>query len=92
MHAIAVSRAAPGLYFWTVTRQGHTLVEGDAEGSIEACLRAARPVVETERLVEVAYQGLTMGTVTTQALTEDPVRMASWVEDCMGSLAGALNA
>lgn len=92
MHAIAVSRAARGRYFWTVTLQGHPLVEGDAEGSIEACLRAAWPVVETERLVEIAYQGLTMGTVATYALKENPVRLACWVEDCLRSLAGALNA
>lgn len=90
MHVLSVSRFDSGLYFWSVGVQGVVLVEGDPEHSISACLRAALPVVDAERIVELAYHGLTIATVTVQALKTDPGRMADWITQCAKELVEAL--
>jgi hypothetical protein len=68
---ISIQRHEVGLYEWSLL-YGNEKFDGEAgDSNIEACLSSAiSSIPDTERLVEISYRGIHMGTFQTAAVLE----------------------
>ncbi len=84
---VVIQRHKPGLYEWTVLYDRES-VDGDTGGtSIVGCLASAvSGLPEPERLIEVRYRGLHMGTFERTELEECTDAVAGRIAAAYGAL------